>query len=274
MRSAALTIVSLALTVTGLAQTLPSFEVASVRPSAPPANGPQMPRMQTLPNGQFNANAPLRNLIEWAYGLQPYQRVDGSFRELDEWFVIAAKAAADSAPPRVAGEVGPFNRMLQSLLADRFVLRVRWENRPQTVSALRRINAGAIGRGVKILDVDCDATNRTSTDPLPRGCGTQVAITNGEMKGYVRTMADFARVLSTMGERAVIDDTGLTGPLELTLAFDPATFIARSGPPAPATAQLPAFTDALRDELGLRMESERRDVPVLIVEHVEAPKEN
>jgi bla regulator protein blaR1 len=54
--------------------------------------------------------------------------VEGSFRELDEVFAIVAKAPE---PVPLAGpfDVGPMNQMVQSLLAERFKLRVRWETR-------------------------------------------------------------------------------------------------------------------------------------------------
>lgn len=273
MRLAAFALASLVFAATASSQVPQSFEVASVRPGAPPTTlvGTLRP-IQALPNGQFNGHARLRDLIAWAYALERYQRVEGSFGELDEWFVIAAKAPG-TVRRTAPGEIGPFNVMLQALLADRFKLKVRWETRPHTVYVLRRLNTDRLSPNIKALDVDCSPESRAAIDPLPRGCGTQMSITNGHMNALVGHMSNFARALSLMAERPIVDDTGLAGPLELTMVFDPASLSQRSAP-SPVTAQLPAFSTALRDDLGLHMEPEQRGVPVLIVEHVESPTEN
>lgn len=268
MRLIALTVASLAIAVAAFSQPSRSFEVASVRPSAAP--GITVSRIQSLPNGQLNATATLRDLIRWAYALAPYQRVEGEFLELDRWFRIAAKASGN-VTPRVPGEIGPYNLMLQSLLADRFRLKVGWSTSLQTVQLLRRTRSDALARGMTALDVDCSPVDGASP---PRPCGTEVPIINGQLNARVRSMADFARVLSTMSGRAIVDDTGLIGRFELKMTFDPSTFIPTPSSSSPITATLPAFLDALRDDLGLRLEPARRDVPVLVVEHAELPSEN
>ena len=58
----------------------------------------------------------------------------------------------------------------------------------------------------------------------------------------------------------------------MTTAFDATTFMQRL--PGPTPDNRPPLTDAFRDDLGLKLESERRDVPVLIVEHVQQPIQN
>jgi uncharacterized protein (TIGR03435 family) len=119
-----------------LAQDRPSFEVASVRPAPEQRDlpsftpAPRPPR--ALSSGRFDATATLRVLINWAY--KPEFPIEGSFRELDEIFVIAATAARPVLLAR-PGEVGPMNQMVQSLLAHRFKLRVRWETRSFPVFA-------------------------------------------------------------------------------------------------------------------------------------------
>ena len=113
-----------------LAQDRPSFEVASVRPVPEQRGRPSFDPSPRPPfarsNGQFGAGATLRHLITWAFGLQV--PVEGSFRELDDVFEIAAKAPGPVLLPR-PGEVGAVNQMVQSLLAERFKLRVRWGTR-------------------------------------------------------------------------------------------------------------------------------------------------
>src|SRR5262245_43348060 len=135
---------------TGSAQT---FEVASVR-----ADGGSQPffgsRIGVLPGGRFEAHATLRQLIAFAYGLQPYQRVDGSAKILDERFVILATSAKET-PNAGAGHVGPLNLMLRALLVDRFRLAVRVANEDQDVYLLKLANAARLGPRLHPTTTDC-----------------------------------------------------------------------------------------------------------------------
>jgi uncharacterized protein (TIGR03435 family) len=256
---------------TALAQDRPSFEVASVKPApelrshlAYPA--PRPPR--AISSGRFDATATLRVLIAWAF--HPEFPMEGSFRELDDVFVIAAKAAGPVllASPR---EVGPINQMLQSLLVERFKLRVRWETRSFPVYALRRTSSEQPGRNLKRIDPTCAPGYPENLREAPDGCASLLTVSKGQVRGFVTGMADFARFLSTYARTRVVDDTGLVGRFELSTAFDPRS---ETDYGSPAEKDLPSLRDALRDDLGFKLESERRDFPVLIVEHVEQPTAN
>jgi uncharacterized protein (TIGR03435 family) len=254
-------------------ETKPTFEVASVRP-APAQTGPFLPSSAPVPprersaSGLFDATATLRRLISWAY--RPQFPIEGSFRELDDLFVIAAKA---EGPVRRAGpfEVGPMNQMLQSLLEERFKLRVRWETRSFQVFALRRTTTEQLGANLKRLDVTCPPGYPDNPLAAPEGCALLLIQGRGQVRGAVRNMADFAKFLSMFAGTKVVDDTGLLGPFALTTAFDPRSDTDFGPPPE---EHLPSLRNALRYDLGLKLEPERRDLPVLIVEHVEQPTEN
>ena len=118
-----------------LSQERPSFAVASVKPAPELRNALNYPAPRTprgLASGQFDATATLRLLIGWAFYNTPNTVAEGSFRQLDDVFVITAKAAGP-VPRTRPGEVGPINQMLQSLLAERFKLRVSIEQRLRSV---------------------------------------------------------------------------------------------------------------------------------------------
>jgi uncharacterized protein (TIGR03435 family) len=85
-------------------------------------------------------------------------------------------------------------------------------------------------------------------------------------------MSDFARLLSIFTVRRVVDDTGLVGRFELSTTFNPQSEGQRRGPPA--EEHLPSLRDALQHDLGFKLEPDRRDFQVLIIEHVEQPTEN
>ena len=252
----------------------PSFEVVSVRsglPSSPFSTRPARARS----NGQFDAAHTLRHLIAWAF--QPGTAIEGSFRELDEVFVIAARAPGPVLLAR-PGEVGPVNQMLQSLLAERFKLRVRWETRSFPVYALRRTTTERLGRNLRRIDATCPEGYPETANAAPDGCAVKLSLGKEQskgtqiIKGIVPGISDFARFLSSMAGRRVVDDTALVGRFELTTAF-------QDSEPRGYRLPLPeedfsSLRDALRDDLGFKLESERRDFPVLIVEHVEQPTEN
>jgi uncharacterized protein (TIGR03435 family) len=254
-----------------VSQDQPSFEVASVRPG--PGRDPffvQMRPPRALASGRFDATATLRSLIQWAF--RPEFPIEGSFSELDDEFVIAAKAAGPVllAPPH---EVGPVNQMLQLLLAERFKLRVRWESRSFPVYALRRTTTERLGPNLKRIDTTCPPGYPEVISAAPEGCMSRVSV-GRQVKGVVRNISDFARVLSIFAGRRVVDDTGLVGPFELSTAFDFSSETGRSPIPSENTENLPSLRDALRRDLGFKLEADRRDFPVLIVEHVEQPTEN
>jgi uncharacterized protein (TIGR03435 family) len=254
-----------------IAQDRPSFEVASVRPA--PGRDPflvQTRPPRALASGRFDATATLRSLIQWAF--RPEVPIEGSFRELDDEFVIAAKAPG---PVLLAGphEVGPVNQMVQSLLVERFKLRVRWETRSFPVYALRRTTTETLGPNLKRIDTNCPPGYPETISAAPEGCVSWVS-TGRQVQGVVRNISDFARVLRIFTGRRVVDDTGLVGPFELSTAFDFSSETGRSPIPSANTENLPSLRDALRRDLGFKLEEDRRDFPVLIVEHVEQPTEN
>src|SRR5688572_2576200 len=98
----------------------PVFEVASVKPNK---SGENFIRFGMQPGGRFIAsNAPLRELIRFAYGLQNFQIVDAPGWIASDRFDVTAKAEGD-IPPAQPGTVGPLQKMVQSLLVERFQLK-------------------------------------------------------------------------------------------------------------------------------------------------------
>ena len=259
-----------------LTQDRPSFEVASVRPIGPidPGGwGRRGPSARS--SGQFDAANTLRSVIIWAFGVDG-NLIEGNSPILDDGFLIAAKAPGPVllAP---AGEVGPMNLMMQSLLAERFKLQVRWENRSFPVHVLRRTTTDRLGRNLKRIDVTCPERDPENVKAAPEGCldtvsGSKTQNGRQEIRGIVPGIADFARLLSALTGRRFVDETGLQGRFDLTVTFQD-SFPSGWRRPLPEE-DFSSLRDALRDDLGFKLESERRDFPVLIVEHVEQPTEN
>jgi uncharacterized protein (TIGR03435 family) len=88
------------------------------------------------------------------------------------------------------------------------------------------------------------------------------------IKAGMRTMADLANMLRGVGEREVVDRTGLTGTFDFELEYAPDSV--RTAAPDP-TQLLPDVFTALQEQLGLKLESQRGPVEYVVIEKIERP---
>jgi uncharacterized protein (TIGR03435 family) len=101
----------------------------------------------------------------------------------------------------------------------------------------------------------------------------------GRIEAGGMPLSQLATVASQRVRRVVVDRTGLTGPYEFTLEFAPdqAALGAAPGPVGdpggapPVPSDAPSFVSALQEQLGLKLESNRGPVDVLVIDHVERP---
>jgi len=280
-----------------------AFEVASVKLSTQNEPGPQSMPLDAgdryhPTGGSFRASVPLWSYIQFAYKLW-YPAADQlkEIARLPKWvtadrYTIEARAAGKPTKDQ-------FRLMVQSLLADRFKLAAHFETREAPALALTLVKAEKLGP--KLIP---HAGGRACGDPaapigsVPAGliggkddagpqnyppmCDSFVLIRrpNGTMLGGYRnaTMDQLAGSLSgiTGLGRTLVDRTGLSGRFDFTLAWAP-----ESTAPAPSDAPVappdplgPPAAQALRDQLGLRLESTRAPVRVLLIDEVERPSEN
>lgn len=275
------------------AQTVPpasasrAFEVASVKPNE--SGEPNM-RFRLEPGGRFIAqNVPAGDLIRFAYAVQPFQLEGGPSWLGSERFDVTAKAAGD-IPPLPPGQIGPVQLMVQHLLAERFRLVVHSATKDAPVYTLVRARAdGPLGKAIQASTTDCEALMRERmagptggrggppTPPQPGGrrpCG--ISTGPGTIGVDTMTMASVAQFLSQMVGRLVVDKTGLTSPYSFTLEYTPDQ-LAPTGvvPPGgqlpPPNPDGPSLFTALQEQLGLRLQSERGPVDVLVIDRIEPP---
>ena len=243
--------------VTGLAipvraqQPKPAFEVASVKRS----HSAQPNWSQTFqPGGRYVAtNAPLVNLIQFAYGVPDYRLDDVPGWVRTERFDVTAKAETDVP----AEQIG---LMLRTLLETRFRLKIRREDRDMAVRTLVLARSdGRVGPNLeKVSKPDgCEAAMATPRD-VPsaavqsRGCNS---------------MSTVAGLVGRHMNAPVVDGTGLTGLFAYWMYYEPDLQTA-------SDANLPSFVTALSEQLGLRVQSGRGSVEVIVIESVERPTEN
>jgi uncharacterized protein (TIGR03435 family) len=265
-----------------------AFDVASVRPArrSQPLNSPDLGLLNSIAKGSIHGrfaleSVPVGVLIQLAYDVRDFQ-VEGlpAWAKADE-FDVNARAEGDENFERM-------RPMLQTLLADRFGLKVRRDARELPVYEMEVSKAGL--KLVPEKDGGCVA--RESGQPAPpvaghpaplRVCaGVRVRLSGGEedIEAVALTMPKLAEMLAKEVNRPVIDKTGFTQPFDLKLHFIPedgsyrlAPGIAPSLDAAGGPTSVSIFT-ALQEQLGLRLQAARGSVPVLVIEHVAKPTEN
>ena len=259
----------------------PSFEVASVKPSEslpPPGSSGAVIRPD-----QFDAPSyPLQALVSLAHGISN-ARIIG----WPEWTQrVRYDVRARTAKPSTRQEV---LAMLQTLLAQRFSLRVHRETREMDIYALVVAKPGVTGPKLQRVEVDCEtkklldgsAPGFFPPDARP-ACGTslnRVRLVAGPSitisKRAAWTMEQMALGLGGGLGRPVIDRTGLTGTFDAEL-----TYVTENPPsfPQPTKPQPPPdgvwLRDAIRQQLGLDLRSERGPVEFLVIDSIERPTAN
>jgi uncharacterized protein (TIGR03435 family) len=265
---------------------LPSFEVASVKPNK---SGEGFIRFGMQPGGRFTAvNAPLRQLIVFAYTpLQPFQIEGGPGWINSDRFDVTAKAEG-VVTPIAPGSAGPIQQMMQSLLAERFKLVAHRETKEQQIYTLVLARSdGRLGKQIQPATTDCAALAAARgrgtgpagpPQPPPPGgrpeCGLMMGPASFEAGST--TLTELARLLSQRVNRVVVDKTGLTGRYDFNVEFTPDQMPPQgaqlNGAPFPAIdPNGPSIFTALQEQLGLKLESGRGPVEMLVIDSVEPP---
>jgi len=240
----------------------PAFEVASIKPSDSLSRGGGS---GWQPGGRFRGtNVPGVMLVQIAYGTLRRTLLDYQVAGAPGWLVsarydIVGKIRTDLVPPNPA-EVylkGPL--FLQSLLADRFKLRVHHEARQLERYRLVRLRSdGPLGPRLRRSAVDCAAIPedpRCKLEYLP-GHLIFTGVVIGRLADDLSGNRDVSRV--------IVDDTGLTGPFDIDVEWSPD----QSAPDKPSI-----FT-AVQEQLGLKLEAGRGPVDVVVIDRVEKPTED
>lgn len=224
----------------------PSFDAATVKRS-PPQQGSNM---RATPGRLTCVNVPLKRYLIAAWGLKDYQ-VSGPDWMNEERYDLTATLPAGTPPHEVL-------RMLQGLLVDRFKLVTHRESKEMAVYAL------VVERnGLKLKPAEGFGTN------VSRG-------SKGTSMRANATMKSFAGTLSNVLDRPVVDMTGLTGGFNINLEWMPDEMRSNAGNEGSASDSVVGATifSALR-EVGLKLESRKAPVEILVVDRAEKiPAEN
>ncbi|HYL75938.1 MAG TPA: M56 and DUF3738 domain-containing protein [Bryobacteraceae bacterium] len=243
------------------------FEVASIKPSAP---GGLAARFMMAPGGRVNINnINVKFLIQQAYQVRDFQITGGPGWIGSDRYDIVAKGEGDE---QISQE--QMRAMMQGLLADRFKLVIHRETKELPVYSL------VLGKNGPKLKETPETEGVPGPDGVRRG-GMQVRMGRGLINGQGMTMEMLATQLANQLGRTVIDKTGLKGGYEVKLEWTPeqgqGPAIQREGggdaPPTTADSGPTIFT-ALQEQLGLKLESTKGPVTIIVIDSVEKPTEN
>lgn len=274
---------SLAQSATSTAEPLPHFEVASIKPSAPDQRGMAI---RPGPNGGINLNnLPLKEIMTLAWKIQAFQISGGpSWIESLHWDITAT----GNHKPK-PDEIWP---MIQSLLADRFKLKVHHETKDLPVYVLLRANKdGKLGPQLtETKEGSCTPFDPSKPPPPPEpgkppalGCGGMF-MGFDQLGAMGMTIDRMTPMLSRMLGRTVIDKTGLTAKYDIQMHWTPdQAQLQQMAPPGGLPPNIPqpqldpngpSIFTALQEQLGLKLESQKGPVDILVIDSVEKPSEN
>ncbi len=269
----------------------PAFEVATVKPNN---SGDGRVMMQNQPGRYVATNVTLRLLIRNAYQLQDFQITGGPGWMASDHFDINAKVPDEfraMAPPAPGAGPGPLQLMIRALLTERFKLAIHNETKDAPIYALILARAdGKLGPGLKKSSVDCAAlfaAGRARGGAMPpppqpgerMQCGMRIG--PGNLMGGGALMPQFANTLGMFAGRIVVDRTGLEGPYDVDLTWTPDQMPrpAGDGPPPQINGVAidpngPSLFTAVQEQLGLKLDSQRGPVEMIVVDRAEKPVEN
>jgi uncharacterized protein (TIGR03435 family) len=256
-----------------------SFEVASIKPAAPAGAGRVPMGIQLMPGGGFRANnVTLHMLLTLAYDVRDFQIVGGpSWLNAQMYDIQAGSGGSADTPagPEAMRNMTDEQRKtfqeqmrerLRALLADRFQLVVHRETKDQPVYTLQVAKGGPKFQEAK-----------------PGGpTAGRMRMGRGELNGEGVGMDFMVQVLSNQVRRPVVDKTGLPGKYDIHLTWTPdgpSGFLggelpAGVEPPPPPDPNGPTIFTALQEQLGLKLESDKGPVDMIVIDRVEKASEN
>jgi uncharacterized protein (TIGR03435 family) len=220
-----------------------SFEIVSIRRNL---NGGLNTQINTSGERFTVSNGSVKTLIRNAYDVLSFQLNGGPrWLDTDMYDIVATTGVNETISPE------QLKLLLRNLLADRFQLKVHWETREATVYAL-------------VLDKNGRKFKEGSDGEKP-GINTRKGPGEAQMRGTNQPISILASNLGNQLGRFVLDKTGLAGLYDWLLVWDP--------DPAPDSTN-PSILTAVQQQLGLKLESQKGPMEMLVIDSAEKASEN
>jgi uncharacterized protein (TIGR03435 family) len=248
------------------AQSRETFEVASIKLGDSLSNGTGFSLRQ---GGSLQVDtATLKAILQYAYSLRDFQISGASGWMTSERYNIQAKGEIAEGPAdyrsmndqqrKAAAEL--VRARLRQLLADRFQLVVHTETRQLPVYALVVAKNG----------------HKLKSNESPDGSPQSITQGRAMFKATRASMGSIAVGLSDITGRPVVDETGIQGYFDFEMKWTPDAGAAAPDAAERPTAEAvgPTIFTALQEQLGLKLESKKGPVQILVIDRAERPSEN
>lgn len=232
------------------------FEVASIKPNTSGDPGryirPSAGRLSVT-------NMAVKDLLTYAFQVRDFQISGGPGWINSDRYDIEAKTNGNVSPEQSRA-------MLKGLLEDRFKLKVHRETKELPIYVLI-----VAKNGLKIQPTkegscsDFDQAKQTAPNRKPADLCGFLGMGRGSLEATKKSMPEVATAFSFVLGRHVVDRTGLTELFDIHLRF---------APEDSADSSSPSIFTAVQEELGLRLESAKGPVEVIVLDQVERPSEN
>jgi uncharacterized protein (TIGR03435 family) len=248
-----------------LGKTPTEFEVVNIHLSRPDEK-----EDFRLANGRIDAKAVLlRDMLAFAYDVEDdWIRGGEKWLESDRYDIVAKTQPTESSDT--------LRVMVQSMLADRFKLKVHKEAQPVTVHGLT-VNKSKLQ--------DADPNSRSECVRRAVDGALTLTCTNTTMAQFATKIRDVARGYL---EHPVVDLTGLKGGYDFTVAWAPRNRVMGAGRPGESagadSSPVPVAVDrpvgltlyeAVSRQLGLKLATQKHPMQVVVIDHMErTPTEN
>jgi uncharacterized protein (TIGR03435 family) len=248
------------------------FDVVSVKPN----KSDQFAHIDDTGDGDGITfrNMPLNWIILYAYDLRDMSLLSG----FPDWvksnkYDIQAKVGESDLMAFHKLTKDQRRLMLQDILADRFKMKVHGERKETSVYALVVAKNGPQLK--KVEPGEKRVTGIENKDGTIVQGQLLYSRRPGQIIGQEVPMELFAKSLSGLAGRPVIDNTGITGVYDFKLEWQPDHSPPGGEPGEIATdPSAPSLFSAVQEQLGLKLESQKVAIPIIVIDHIEDPSEN
>ena len=273
---------------------LPKYDVATIKPAA--GEDGRIRIMMTPSGVEFNG-VQMQMLLQQAFGVERDRIIGEPDWARSKRFDIAAKVAPEDAPKLDDLKMEQRRAMLLPLLEDRFGLKYHHETRELPMYSLVVAKSGPKLKESTAAMTPPGAPGGPSGPSTPNEPGRATGLSRdrpggpgmmrmspGSLEANGGTTEFLAHALSNLVGRTVVNNTGLIGDFDYSLHWTPDESSmprvgpAGGGPPpqddAPIDPNGPTLFTALEEQLGLKLQSEKGKVDVIVIDHIDLPTKN